>query len=299
LPPSARGLELVADSGDALHARPAAIDDPGEAGQHELVLLTAKAQQLAGLAVPLLAPFGAETLVVTMQNGIPFWYFHGLLGPDTGRHLASVDPDGTLLRNLPLTQLIGSVVYPAAEVLAPKRVRLIDGSRFFIAALDGGETERLRELCRLCVAAGLKAPLQRDLRSKIWVKQWGNATLNPRSALTHATLGVLCRDRLMRDCATALMHEVQQVGEAVGARFRIPLAQRLAGAEAVGAQRISMLQDMEAGRARELDALLGAVRELGRMTATPTPRLATLHATCTLLARELVARGTGLRFVAP
>lgn len=295
----ARGLALELESGEVLQARPAATDDPAAAGVHDLVIVTLKAHQLPGLATPLLALLEERTLLVTMQNGIPFWYFHGLSGPHAGRHLEAVDPGGVLLRTLPLAQVIGSVVYPAAEVVAPGRVKLIEGNRFSFGELDGSDSDRLRELCRVFVAAGFKAPLQRDLRSEIWIKLWGNATLNPLSALTHATLDVLCGEPLMRACVAALMTEVQQVGEAVGAQFRIPLAQRIAGAQAVGAHKTSMLQDVEAGRALELEALLGAVIELGHMTATPTPRLATLYACSALLAREIAARGAGLRFPAP
>lgn len=295
----AHGLALELESGEVLQARPAATDDPATAGVQDLVIVTVKAHQLPDLATRLLALLDEKTLLVPMQNGIPFWYFHGLPGPFAGRHLEAVDPGGALLRILPLDRVIGSVVYPAAETVAPGRVKLIEGNRFSLGELDGSDSERLRELCRVFVDAGFKAPLQRDLRSEIWIKLWGNATLNPLSALTHATLDVLCGDPLMHECVAALMTEVQQVGEAVGAQFRIPLARRIAGAAAVGTHRTSMLQDVEAGRALELDALLGAVIELGRLTATPTPRLATLYACSALLAREIAVRGAGLQFSAP
>jgi 2-dehydropantoate 2-reductase len=206
-----------------------------------------------------------------------------------------VDPGGVLGANIEAERVIGSVVYPAAELVAPGVVRVIEGNRFTIGEPDGTRSERIEALSQALMRAGFKAPVAKDIRSEIWIKLWGNLSFNPISALTHATLQDICRFPPTRALAAAMMGEAQRVAEALGVRFKITLEQRLAGAEAVGAHKTSMLQDVEHGRALELEALVGAVVELGRVTAVPTPTIEAIYAATTLLARTLAAQHARLR----
>ena len=245
--------------------------------------------------VAISALFGPRTMVVTMINGIPWWYFHKLAGPHEGRTLESVDPGGVLAGNIEPERVIGSVVYPAAELVAPGVVKLIEGNRFTLGEPDGTRSERIEALSGALMRAGFKAPVAKDIRSEIWVKLWGNLSFNPISALTHATLEDICRFPPTRALAAAMMVEAQRVAEALGVRFKITLEQRLAGAEAVGAHKTSMLQDVENGRTLELEALVGAVVELGRITAVPTPTIGAIYAATTLLGQTLAAQRGRLR----
>ncbi|MBB2484592.1 2-dehydropantoate 2-reductase [Mitsuaria sp. WAJ17] len=288
---NAEGFTLVDEEGGSLHA-PAgeqlrAVPRMAEAGEQEVVLLTVKAHQLHELLPELPALIGPQTLVVSMINGLPWWYFQGLAGPHEGRVLESVDPGGAIARTLPAGQVIGSIVYPAAQLEAPGRVRLIEGSRFSLGELDGRRSERIEALSQVLMQAGFKAPVSRDIRSELWVKLWGNLSFNPISALTHATLEDICRFPLTRELAARMMSEAQTVGELLGVQFKISLDKRIAGAEAVGPHKTSMLQDVEAGRALELEALLGAVVELARITGTPSPNLDAVYALARLLGQTL------------
>jgi 2-dehydropantoate 2-reductase len=249
-----------------------------------------KAQQVKDLLPELRALFGPETMVVTMINGIPWWYFHRLGGEYEGRQLESVDPGGLLASHIEAERVIGSVVYPAAELVAPGVVKLIEGNRFTLGEPSGERTPRVEALSQALMGAGFKAPVSRDIRSEIWVKLWGNLSFNPISALTHATLEDICRFPASRALAAAMMAEGQAVAEALGVRFKISLEQRIAGAEAVGAHKTSMLQDVEAGRALELEALVGAVVELGRITGRPTPHVEAIYAAAKLLGHTLAAQ---------
>jgi 2-dehydropantoate 2-reductase len=170
-------------------------------------------------------------------------------------------------------------------------VKVIEGNRFSLGELDGSRSERVDALSKVMMAAGFKSPVSRDIRSEIWVKLWGNLTFNPISALTHATLEDICLFPATRELAAAMMREAQAVGEKLGVAFKITLEQRIAGAQAVGAHKTSMLQDVEHGRALELDALVGAVVELGRITGVPTPTIQAIYAASSLLARTLTAQG--------
>jgi 2-dehydropantoate 2-reductase len=272
-----------------------AVQRYADAGVQDAVLLTVKAHQVRDLLPDLRALFGPRTMVVTMINGIPWWYFHRLAGPNEGRALESVDPGGVLGANIEPERVIGSVVYPAAELVAPGVVKLIEGTRFTLGEPDGTRSERIEALSHALMRAGFKAPVAKDIRTEIWVKLWGNVSFNPLSALTHATLEDICRFPPTRQLAAVMMGEAQRVAEALGVRFKITLEQRLAGAEAVGAHKTSMLLDVEHGRALELEALVGAVVELGRITAVPAPTIEALYATTTLLGRTLAAQRARLR----
>jgi 2-dehydropantoate 2-reductase len=231
--------------------------------------------------------FGPQTVVVTMINGIPWWYFHKLAGPHEGRAVAAVDPDGRIAAAIEPERIIGSVVYPAAELLAPGHVKVIEGNRFTLGEPDNTRSPRIEALSQAFIRAGFKAPVARDIRSEIWVKLWGNLSFNPISALTHATLQDICRYGPSRELAAAMMTEARTVAEQLGVVFKISLEQRIAGAEAVGAHKTSMLQDVEAGRGLELEALVGSVVELGRITGTPTPTIAAIYAAAKLLDHTL------------
>ena len=202
----------------------------------------------------------------------------------------SVDPGGRIAAQIEPERIIGSVVYPAAELVAPGVVRLIEGNRFSLGELDGSRSERISALSQLLIGAGFKAPVSKDIRSELWVKLWGNLSFNPISALSHATLEDICRFPPSRALAAGMMAEAQAVAEKLGVRFKITLDQRIAGAEGVGAHKTSMLQDVEHGRALELEALVGAVLELGRITGTATPMIEAIHATTALLAHTLRGR---------
>ncbi|MBC7726243.1 MAG: 2-dehydropantoate 2-reductase, partial [Microbacteriaceae bacterium] len=241
------------------------------------------------------SPGGPQTMVVTMTNGTPWWYFHQLGGEFDGRQLDSVDPGGRIAAHIEAERTVGSVAYPAAELVEPGVVRVIEGNRFTIGELNGARSDRIEALSAALIQAGFKAPVSKDIRSELWIKLWGNLSYNPISALSHATLQDICRFPPSRALAAAMMAEAQAVAEKLGVRFKISLDQRIAGAEAVGAHKTSMLQDVEAGRALEIEALVGAVVELGRITATPTPTISAIYAATQLLAHTLATQHGRLR----
>ena len=288
---NARGFRLILEDGTEEHAPTAkAVQHMADAGPQDAVLLTLKAHQVKDVLPGLRELFGPQTLVVTMINGIPWWYFHKLGGDYEGRRLDSVDPGGVIDQHIERERIIGSVVYPASELIEPGLVKVIEGNRFTLGELDGQRSERIEALSQAMMRAGFKAPVSRDIRSELWIKLWGNLSFNPISALTHATLEQICRFGPTRALAAAMMREAQTVAEKLGVRFKISLEQRIAGAEAVGAHKTSMLQDVEHGRALELEALVGSVVELGRITGTPTPTIEAVYAATSLLGQTLVAQ---------
>ena len=285
---NANGFRLIAEDGSTLHAASVrAVEHMAEAGPQDAVLLTVKAHQVRDLLPGLRALFGPKTMVVTMINGVPWWYFHKLAGPYEGRAVTSVDPDGAIAAAIDAERIIGSVVYPAAELVEPGVVRVIEGNRFTLGEPDGSRSERVEALSQVFMKAGFKSPVARDIRAELWIKLWGNLSFNPISALTHATLEDICRFPLTRTLAERMMTEAQAVGEKLGIEFKISLAKRIAGAEAVGAHKTSMLVDVEHGRALELEALVGAVVELGRITEVPTPTIEAVYAMASLLGHTL------------
>ena len=284
----AHGFRLVLEDGTEQHAPQArAVQNMADAGPQDVVLITVKAHQVADLLPGLSALIGPDTMVVSMINGIPWWYFHQLPGPWQGQGLNSVDPGGRLAAGIDSQLLIGSVVYPAAELVAPGVVRVIEGNRFTLGEPDGSRSERIERLSQTMMRAGFKAPVSKDIRSEIWLKLWGNLSFNPISALTHATLEDICTFEPSRELAANMMREAQAVAEKLGVVFKVSLDKRIAGAQAVGAHKTSMLQDVEHGRALELDALVGSVVELGRLTGTPTPTIEAIYAASQLLAHTL------------
>jgi 2-dehydropantoate 2-reductase len=282
-----RGMKLIMQDGsEHVAASVKATDDYAQAGPQDLVILAVKAHQVADISEQLPKLFGPDTAVVTMQNGIPFWYFHMHGGPLEGALVHSVDP-GNLAQQIPPHRVIGCVVYPAAELVAPGVVRHVEGDRFPLGELDGKTSHRVTRISECFEHAGLRAPVLEDVRSEIWLKLWGNLTFNPISSLAHSTLEDICQFPLTRELATNMMREAQEVGQKLGIRFRVPLEKRIAGAEKVGRHKTSMLQDIESGRAPEIDALVGSVVELGRLAETPTPHINTVYALVKLLARTM------------
>jgi 2-dehydropantoate 2-reductase len=286
----ANGLKLLMDGQEQV-ARVRATDTPGEAGPQDVVILGMKAHQLGAFVRDLAPLLGPETVVVTAQNGIPWWYFMKHGGPHEGTRIESVDPGGVIAEHLDVRRVVGSIIYPASELVAPGVIQHIEGNRISIGELDGAETERVRTLADTLRKAGFKARVASDLRAELWVKLWGNCTFNPLSALTHATLEAICRFPPTRALSAAAMREAQAIGEQLGIRFAVSLEKRIAGAEAVGAHKTSMLQDVEAGRPIELEALVGSVLELGRITGTATPHLSAIYACASLLAKRLAEAG--------
>ena len=282
------GLTLIAASGESETIAPTrATADLREAGPQDVVIVAVKAHQLAPLAAGLDAVFHAHTVLVPMQNGIPWWYFQRHGGPFEGRAVTSVDPDGTLARTIDPKRIVGCVVYPATALERPGVVRHVEGNRFPVGELDGNTTVRAQRVSELFIGAGLKSPVLPDIRSEIWLKLWGNLSFNPISAVTGATLAHICRYPHTRALAAGMMREAAAVANELGVTFRVPLEHRIAGAEKVGEHKTSMLQDIEAGRATEIDALLGSVIELARLTGTAVPQLEAVYACAKL--RSLVA----------
>ncbi len=287
----ARGMRVTLEDGREVTARAAASARCEEAGPHDVVLLTVKAHQVAAIAADLHHLCHDTTSIVTMQNGIPWWYFHRHGGEFEGRSLHAVDPDSTIGRAVDPARLIGAVVYPGATLIEPGVVRVVEGRRFTLGELDGTTTPRLEAIAASFARAGFKAPVTNDIRGEIWLKLWGNAAFNPVSALTHATLEDMCRYPLTRDLAAAMMRETEAIAGKLGVQFRVSIEKRIAGAEKVGAHKTSMLQDLEVGKALELEALVGAVVELGRLTNTPSPHVDAVYACASLLARTLEGAG--------
>lgn len=289
------GMRLIEENGEAHLAPMRSTQQVAEAGQQDLVILGMKAHQVAAVVRDLPALYHEQTMVMTAQNGIPWWYFFKHGGPHEGQRLASVDPGGIVADHLPVDRVIGTVVYPAAEIAAPGVIRHIEGNRFSVGEIDNADTPRIQQVSQTLREAGFKAPVLSDIRAEIWLKLWGNLSFNPISALTHATLEDICRFPLTRALAASMMTEAQAIGEALGIRFRVSLEKRIAGAEAVGAHKTSMLQDIESGRPVEIDALVGSVQELGRVAGIATPHLDTVYAIVKLLAQTLEQQQGQLR----
>lgn len=282
------GIVLRAAGGDAEQiAHPRLVtDDMSAAGPHDVVIPAVKAHQLAGVAPAMRALYHGETMVVPAQNGIPWWYFHQHGGPFDQHQIKAVDPDGILAAQIEPERVIGCVVYPATELVAPGIIQHIEGERFTLGELNGARSERIQHLSQALSHAGLKAPIRQRIRTDIWIKLWGNLAFNPISALTGATLAGICRFPPTRALAAAMMAEAQAIGEQLGISFGISIEQRIAGAEQIGEHKTSMLQDIEAGRPTEIDALVGAVAELGRLTGVPTPHIDAIEAAVRLRERQ-------------
>ena len=283
-----QGLRLqLADGTEEAAPHIRATADYAAAGPQDLVILALKAHQVAAVAPDVPKLFSPETVVIPMQNGIPYWYFYQHGGALAGTRVQSVDPTGEIGAHIPAARVIGCVVYPATELLSHGLIKHVEGNRFPVGEPNGTASARVKRVAECFTRAGLKSPILEDIRAEIWLKLWGNMTFNPISALARATLAGICQYPPSRALAAAMMSEAQSVAHKLGIAFRVPLEKRIAGAEKVGDHKTSMLQDLEAGRALEIDALLGAVVELARLTDTATPHLDAVHALTKLLARSV------------
>lgn len=283
----AHGIKLRSHDGPEQVATNISAGSFAEVGKQDLVILAMKAHQVEPILGDLQYVLHDDTIIIPMQNGIPWWYFQGQSGPFENRTVESVDPGGKLKDGIDPRRLLGCVVYPASELTAPGVVHHIEGDRFPIGELDGSISERAQKVSELFTRGGLKAPVLENIRSEIWLKLWGNLTFNPISALSHSTLVDICQYPLSRDLAAAMMTEAQDIATKLGITFRVSLEKRIAGAEKVGKHKTSMLQDVEAGRDPEIDALVGSVLELARMTDTPVPHIETVFALVKLLAQTM------------
>src|SRR6266446_5205714 len=286
---------VMSDGSEHVASRVKATIDYAAVGAQDMVILAMKAHQVEAVANDVPKLYGPDTVVVTMQNGVPYWYFHKHGGELAGSIVRSVDPTGVIGSKIPAERVIGCVVYPASELIAPGVVKHIEGDRFPVGELDGSSSARVAKVSQCFTQAGFKAPVLDDIRAEIWLKLWGNLTFNPISALTRSTLVDICRYPGTRELAAAMMTEAQTIAHKLGISFRVGLEKRIAGAEKVGKHKTSMLQDVEAGRAPEIDALVGAVIELARLTETPTPHIDTVYSLVKLLARTMAHEGGRVR----
>jgi 2-dehydropantoate 2-reductase len=278
------GVRVISPRGD-FTARPHATDDPAEIGPVDYVFLGLKAHSYPSCGA-LLEPLLAEhTALVPAQNGIPWWYFHELPGPYRGRRIEAVDPGGATSAVLPPERAIGCVVYPATVIEAPGVIRHLEGTRFSIGEPSGEISGRCQALSEAMVAGGLKCPVEADLRDDIWIKLMGNVAFNPLSALTRATRVEICQHPHTRQLVVQLMEETLDIAARVGSTPDISIEKRLRGAENVGHHKTSMLQDLEAGKQLELDAIVTAVVEMADIAGADAPTLRTIHAATDLLAR--------------
>ena len=279
------GLTLV-EGEDRKTVPVTATDDPADLGPQDYVVITLKAHSVPAIVERMQPLLGPDTTVVMGVNGVPWWYFYGLDGPWRDRRIEAVDPGGRQWDGIGPERALGSVVYPAADVPEPGVIHHLDGNRFSLGEPTGEKSERAIALSQALVEAGLRAPVRPKIRDEIWIKLWGNLSFNPISALTGATLEVLCTDPGTRPVARAMMVEAQAIAETLGVRFPIDVDKRIDGGAAVGAHKTSMLQDLELGRPMEIDALVTAVQELGRLTEIPTPTIDTVLGLVKLKARE-------------
>ncbi|KQI71817.1 2-dehydropantoate 2-reductase [Loktanella sp. 5RATIMAR09] len=271
------GLRLIEESGETT-VKVTASDDAADLGPQDYVIVTLKAHSVPPVVSKMQPLIGENTTIVSGVNGVPWWYFHKIGGPLEGTRLETVDPGNAQWDGFGPDRVLGCVVYPAAEVIAPGVVKHIEGNRFSLGEPDGSKSERALTLSKALADAGLRAPVRPKIRDEIWVKLWGNLSFNPISALTHATLDVLCTDPGTREVARNMMLEAQAIAEKLGVKFPIDVDRRIQGGADVGAHRTSMLQDLDQGRPMEIDALVGSVKELGRVTETPTPTIDTVLA---------------------
>ncbi|MFE2430408.1 2-dehydropantoate 2-reductase [Streptomyces sp. NPDC059373] len=283
------GVRVLSPRGD-FTAYPEATDDPSEVGPADYVFLGLKANSYAASG-PLVHPLLHDrTAVIAAQNGIPWWYFHGLPGPYTGHRLESVDPGGAVSATLAPERAIGCVVYAATEIEAPGVIRHLEGTRFSIGEPDMTVSRRCLDFSEAMQAGGLKCPVEPDLRNDIWIKLLGNISFNPISALARATMVQICRHPDARELVTEMMRETLEVAARLGSHPKISIERRLAGAEKVGEHKTSTLQDLERGKPMELDVLLTAVVELAELTGTPVPTLRAINAVADLLNRTTSTR---------
>jgi 2-dehydropantoate 2-reductase len=290
------GLKVLMHDGQVVHAKDVkATDKFSEAGKQDLVVLALKTNVIEHVVEDLKALYGPDTVILPLQNGLPWWYFQRHGGEFEGRRIEIVDPSGKISDHIEPRRILGCVVYPAGEIVEPGVIKHVEGNRFPVGELDGAETDRAKAVAEVFNKSGFKSFVIDDIRAEIWLKLWGNMSFNPISALTHATLVDICTYPLTRELAARLMGEAQAVANRLGITFRVSLDKRIEGAEKVGKHKTSTLQDVERGRALELDALMGAIIELGRMLELPTPHIDAVYACVKLLNETMATEHVGVK----
>jgi 2-dehydropantoate 2-reductase len=276
-----RGVQVKSAAGD-FEAHPKIVGSLAEVGPVDVVFLGVKAHGLPHL-VPQLAPvLGPDTTLVSTQNGVPWWFFQGLGGAWDGLRLERVDPGGVISSAIEARRVLGSIVYFSTEITAPGVIQHIEGNRISLGEPDGTRSERSRRIAEALIASGLRAPVTTHIRNEIWVKILGNVAFNPVSALTGGTLVQMVRHPEVCNLVREIMRETEAVGARLGLELPVSIEQRIAGAEKVGEHKTSMLQDLEAGRPMELEAVIGAIVELGERVGVPMPCTSSVYA-CTKL----------------
>ena len=277
-----RGLRVTSPDGD-FEVRPTVTGNLAAIGTADVVFLGVKAHSLTDLAPQLRILFGADTIVVSTQNGIPWWYFHGVGGELDGVRLERVDPGGAIASAIEPRRIVGSLAYFATDIVEPGVIRHTEGNRISFGELDGSKSERTRAIAEALIGAGFRCPITTRIRQEIWVKLLGNVAFNPISALTGGTLEELARHPEVSKVIRSVMMETEAVAAKLGIELPISIDQRMAGAEKVGAHKTSMLQDYEAGRPMELEAVVGAVIELGERLGVAMPSTRAVYACAKLL----------------
>jgi 2-dehydropantoate 2-reductase len=278
-----RGVQVKSSEGD-FEARPKIVSSLEEAGPADVVFLAVKAHSLPQLAPQLKPVLSPETTVVSTQNGIPWWFFQGIGGEWESLRLERIDPGGVISAVIEPRRVVGAIVYFSTEISSPGVIQYISGNRISIGEPDGSRSDRCRRIAEALVASGLRCPITTHIREEIWVKILGNASLNPLSALTRATIAQMLRDPGVAEIVRNIMHEVEAVAHKLNMELSVTVDQRIAGAEKVGEHKTSMLQDLEAGRPMELEALVGSVVELGERVGIPMPYTRTVYHCARLLA---------------
>ncbi|PXF44928.1 putative 2-dehydropantoate 2-reductase [Gracilariopsis chorda] len=260
-----------------------------EAGEQDLVVLGLKMHQIKAVLPTLHHIIGPNTVLLGTQNGIPWWYFQEYSGPEEfkDRTVESADPGGVLKDGIDAKKLIATVVYPAAVVSSPGVIKHVEGIRFPVGEPNGQTTDRVQWVSNMLIDAGFKSPVLNDVRGEMWLKLWGTVAVNPLSALTHATLDVLCTVPAGREVVIRTMTEVEKVANRLGSKMRLPIERRVNGAAKVGKHKTSMLQDVEAGREMEIETIMGAVVEMARVCGEDTPCIDTIYGTIRMLAHVM------------
>lgn len=280
-----RGVQVKSTEGD-FQAHPRIVGSLEEAGPADVILLGVKAHSLPQLAPQLKPVLGPDTVVVSTQNGIPWWYFQGIGGAAEGIHLERIDPGGVISSAIEARRVVGSIVYFSTEISAPGVIQHTEGNRISLGEPDGTRSDRCRQISQALISAGLRCPITTHIRQEIWVKLLGNASLNPVSALTRATIIEMMKDPGVSEVIRNIMLEVESVSRKLGMELPVSIEQRMAGAEKVGEHKTSMLQDLEAGRPLEIEALVGSVVELGERLGLSMPHTRTVYSCAKLLAER-------------
>jgi len=282
------GVQVKSAEGNFI-GRPTIAASLEEVGPVDIVFLGVKAHGLPQLAPALKPVLGPDTTVVSTQNGIPWWYFQGFGGEWEGLRLERVDPGGVISAAIEARRVLGSIIYFATEITEPGVIHHTEGNRITLGEPNGARSDRIRSIAEALIVSGFRCPVTTRIRQEIWVKVLGNASFNPVSALTRATLAQIARDPGTASVIRNMMQEVEEVSHRLGMELPVSIDQRIAGAEKVGEHKTSMLQDLEAGRPMELEALVGAVVELGERVGLPMTCTRTVYS-CTNLLAERAAR---------